>query len=51
MELKQTVYKNSFQYYLLHKEKALKEGYEIVEDTNEKTVFIKKEKSEQKPIQ
>ena len=49
-EQKQTIYKGSGQYYALHKDKALKEGWEISEDDNEKTVFIKKDKPEKKPV-
>jgi len=40
---KQTVYKESYQYYLIHKEKLLKNGYKITEDTKEYTVFEKKD--------
>jgi hypothetical protein len=40
---KQTVFKSSFGYYTIHREKLLKEGFEIVEDTKTKTVFVKKD--------
>jgi len=36
-----TLYKSSPGYYAIHKEILLKEGYKIVRDDKEKTVFIK----------
>jgi hypothetical protein len=41
MESKQTVYKNTPGYYNIWKERLLKDGYSIIEDTKEKTIFIK----------
>ncbi len=45
MESKQTVYKGAGQYYQIQKEELLKKGYEIIEDDNKKTVFVKKDSS------
>jgi len=40
---KQTIFKKSYQYYLIHKDKLLKNGYKITEDTKEYTIFEKKD--------
>jgi hypothetical protein len=42
----QTLFKDAGQYYILQKEKLLKEGYKLVEDTKEKSVFEKENKNE-----
>ena len=42
MENKQTVYKSIPGYYAIWKERLLKDGWKIIEDTDEKTVFVKK---------
>jgi hypothetical protein len=40
---KQTVYKEGGQYYQIHRERLLKEGYQITQDTKEYTVFEKED--------
>jgi len=40
---KQTVYKGGGQYYQIHRERLLKEGYQITQDNKEYTVFEKED--------
>jgi len=45
-EDKQTLFKNGDQYYHFHKDKLLKLGYKIVEETSEHLVFVLEKKNE-----